>query len=119
MEDRIQINGKWYVREEQPIKIDIIQFQGMLTESDEYCFKATRTERDDTGEYYEGVDIEFTDKRVQPWRTEYWDNDIWLNGVLEDDTDVLHCLREEIRMSPIGISELKAFIKVLKEKKWL
>ena len=119
MEDRIQINGKWYVREEQPIEIDIIQFQGMLTESDEYCFKATRTERDDTGEYYKGVDIEFTDKRVQPWRTEYWDNDIWLNGVLEDDTDALHCLRKEIRMSPIGISELKAFIKVLKEEKWL
>lgn len=122
MEDRIQINGAWYVREQEAalpeVKIDIIRSESRTIESDKYCFDAIRLERSDApGTYFEGIDIEFTDKREKPWKEDYWDNDAWMKGVLINDPESLENLRESV--CPQGEAEFKAFLKVLKEDGWL
>ena len=120
MKDRIQIDGVWYVREQQEpeVEINITRFKGMVTESDKYCFEATKLKHGDVpGRYYDGCDIEFTDKRGEPWKTDLWDNNAWMRGVLINDPVSLEHLRESV--CPQGEAELKAFLKVLKEEGWL
>lgn len=120
MEDRIQVNGVWYVREqEEPeVEIDVIRTEGRTTESDKYCFEATRIERKDVpGTYYDGIDIKFTDKREKPWKDDYWDNDAWLRGVLENNPESIGHLKDSVCLQ--GEAEFKAFLKVLKEDGWL
>ena len=119
MQNRIQIDGVWYIREQQEpeVQLDITRFKGMVTESDKYCFEATLIKDDDVpGKYYDGVDMEFTDKRSKPWKTDSWDNNTWMNGVLDNDPE---SLSELDHLCPQGIAELKAFLKVLKEEGWL
>ena len=119
MQDRIQIDGVWYVREQQEpeVEINIIRSESRIIESDKYCFNASRLERSDApGTYYDGIDIEFTDKRSKPWKTDSWDNNAWMHGVLDNDPESLSALDH---LCPQGIAELKAFLKVLKEEGWL
>ena len=63
------------------------------------------------------VDIEFTDKRVKPWKTDLWDNNAWMRGILINDPVSLEHLRESV--CPQGEAELKAFLTKLKEEEWL
>ena len=118
MQNRIQIDGVWYVREQEPeVQLNITRFKGMVTESDKYCFEANRIQKTEwPPEYYDGVDIEFTDKRSKPWKTEQWDNDAWIKGVLDNNPESLSELNN---LCPQGIAEFKAFLKVLKEEEWL
>ena len=119
MQNRIQIDGVWYVREQQEpeVQLDITRFEGMVTESDKYCFEANRTQKTVCPpEYYDNIDIEFTDKRSKPWKTDSWDNNTWMNGVLDNNPESLKSLNY---ICPQGIAELKAFLKVLKEEEWL
>ncbi len=103
---------------EPEVEINITRFKGMVTESDKYCFEATKLKDDDVpGMYYDSVDIEFTDKRVKPWKTDHWDNPTWMRGVLTNDPESLADLRESV--CPQGEAEFKAFLKVLKEEGWL
>ena len=117
MQDRIQIDGVWYVREQEPeVQLNITRFKGMVTESDKYCFEANRIQKTEwPPEYYDGVDIEFTDKRSKPWKTDNWDNNAWMEGILDNNPEPLKLLD----LCPQGIAELKAFLKVLKEEEWL
>ena len=102
---------------EPEVEINITRFKGMVTESDKYCFEATLIKDDKVpGKYYDGVDIEFTDKRSQPWKTDHWDNDAWMKGILDNNPEPLKLLDN---ICPQGIAELKAFLKVLKEEGWL
>jgi hypothetical protein len=102
---------------EPEVEINITRFKGMVTESDKYCFEATKIKHGDVpGRYYDGVDIEFTDKRSQPWKTDHWDNNAWMNGILDNNPEPLKLLDN---ICPQGIAELKAFLKVLKEEGWL
>lgn len=119
MQNRIQIDGVWYVREQQEpeVQLSITRFEGMVTESDKYCFEANRTQKTVCPpEYYDDIDIEFTDKRSKPWKTDSWDNNAWMRGVLDNDPESLKSLNY---ICPQGIAELKAFLKVLKEEEWL
>ena len=103
---------------EPEVEINITRFKGMVTESDKYCFEATLIKDDKVpGKYYDGVDIEFTDKRSQPWETGHWDSNAWMRGVLTNDPESLAGLRESV--CPQGKAEFKAFLKVLKEEGWL
>lgn len=117
MQNRIQIDGVWYVREQEPeVQLNITRFKGMVTESDKYCFEANRIQKTEwPPEYYDGVDIEFTDKRSKPWKTDNWDNNAWMEGILDNNPEPLKLLD----LCPQGIAELKAFLKVLKEEEWL
>ena len=119
MQNRIQIDGVWYVREQQEpeVQLDITRFKGMVTESDKYCFEATKIKDGSVpGKYYDGCDIEFTDKRVKPWKTDLWDNNAWMRGVLDNNPE---SLAELEHLCPQGEAELKAFLKVLKEEGWI
>ena len=119
MQNRIQIDGVWYVREQQEpeVQLSITRFKGMVTESDKYCFEAALIKDDDVpGKYYDGVDIEFTDKRSRPWKVEQWENNTWMNGVLDNNPE---SLSELDHICSQGIAEFKAFLKVLKKEGWL
>lgn len=122
MEYRIQVNGVWYVREQEDttpeVEINIIRTEARTIESDKYVFEAVRLERSDApGTYFDGIDINFTDKRERPWKEEYWDNNAWMRGVLINDPESLENLRESVCLQ--GEAELKAFLKELKEEGWL
>ncbi len=114
--ERIQINGVWYVQEEQPIQLDIAEFIGLVYENDKYCFEATQLVKN-KDEYYPGVDVEFIDKRTKPWKEEYWDNESWLIGVYENNPESMPEARES--MCEEGIKVFQAFIKVLIDKGWI
>ena len=114
---RIQINGVWYVREDQaqenPIELDPIKFEGVVVENNEFCFEATRI---DSGDPYDDINIKFTDKRIKPWKEENWDNNIWMKGVLNNEPVSFEELPD---MGSDGIRFLKAFLQYLTDKKWL
>ena len=117
--DRIQIKGVWYVKEDQqqedPIKLDIVNYHGCVVENDEFCIEATKTLKDDGG-YYGWLDIKFTDKRSKPWKEEDWDHIGWMNGVLNNNPE---SLKELPDIGPKGVKYLQAFLKHLKDKEWL
>lgn len=128
MENKIQINGVWYVREdsisktqpENSIHIDSTMSQHLIFETDECCFNVSRIYRDDEETFYDGVSIEFTDKRPadrEDWKEEYWDNDTWMIGVLQNDEGSLKEARESL--SNKGISELKYVIRQLIKRGWI
>ena len=126
MENRIKIGDEWYVKEssinktEDSIHIDATMSQHIIFETDECCFNVSRIYRDDEETFYDDVSIEFTDKRPadrEDWKTEYWDNNTWMIGVLADDEIALNGARESL--SKQGISELKYVIRQLINKGWI
>ena len=123
MEDRIQLNGEWYVREqsnpepELDITDNIIRFRGILHESDKYVFEATIIRKPGSEFEYYDCDIKFKDKRTRPWIEDFWDNPTWVKGVLNNNPESLEELRKTV--CPQGEAEFKAFLKVLKQEGWL
>jgi hypothetical protein len=125
MEDRIQINGVWYKREEDLVEEtestfwDVTTYIGKVAESKLYVFKAEKIYRDENGGgFLSGVDIEFTDKRILgEWIEDLWDNDTWMRGVLNDDPDALKELRKSVCEQ--GEKEFKEFLTMLQEEGWL
>lgn len=122
MEDRIQVNGVWYVREQEDttpeVEINIMRSEARSIESDKYFFEAIRLERSDApGTYFEDIDIKFTDKRERPWKEDYWDNNAWFRGVLINDPESMKHLRESVCLQ--GEAEFKAFLKELKQEGWI
>jgi hypothetical protein len=123
MEDRIQINGEWYVKESttesQPVELDLSYFLSCIHETKNYVFEAIRTYDDyEKGKFFSNfLDIEFTDKRTEPWKTDTWDNSTWLLGVHHNDKSALADAFE--LMDGEGVRELKNFIRELINKGWL
>jgi hypothetical protein len=130
MENRIQINGVWYVKEDQTpttavsYEIDedkLTYSQSCVYENDKYCFEAKRLFKNyDSDEIYTDiVDIEFTDKRGSKgnWITEHWDGMGWFNGVLERNHGSIETARESMCFE--GVETFISFLKILKNKGWL
>jgi hypothetical protein len=130
MENRIQINGVWYVMEtpehKNPISYEIDEdkltySQSCVYENEKYCFEATRIFQDyDLGKFYTDIlDIEFTDKRggKGKWVIEKWDNLLWFDGILERDEYLIESIGK--LMCHEGIETLISFLKILKNKGWL
>ena len=127
MESRIKIGDEWYVKEstltpsqpEDSIHIDSTMSQHLIFETDDYCFNVSRIYRDDEETFYDDVSIEFTDKRPmqEDWKTEYWDNNRWLIGILQNDEESLKEARESL--SEKGIFELKYVVRQLVNKGWI
>ncbi len=119
--NRIQIDGVWYVKEniikKPTIELEITKFEGYVVENRDYCFEATRIFKDD-GTPYEGVDIEVTTKKGKrkDWTTDHWDNNAWMIGILENDKDAW---KELPKMSQDNILFLQTFLQFLKDKNWL
>lgn len=118
--DRIEINGFWYVKEdtiskEEDIELNPIHSEEITVENSDFCFIASRMFKDDKESYYD-VDIKFTDKRVKIWKEEYWDNILFIKGVLENDPVFLKELPD---FTASQIKYFKAFLQYLKDKNWL
>ncbi len=118
--DRIQINGVWYVREDQAyqesIQLDPTNYHGCVVENDEFVIKATKLYDESGDRYYDALDIKFTDKRHKPWKEETWDNNKWMNDVLNN---VPTSLADITNIGPNGVQFIRAFLKHLKNKEWL
>jgi hypothetical protein len=117
-QDRIQVNGVWYVRETAalaPIELDPTEFEGIVIEDNKFCFEATRIRRD-SGGFYDDIDMKFTDKRVKPWKEEYWDSSAWIKGILNNNPD---SHKELPDIGSEGIRFLQAFLQLLTDKGWL
>ena len=120
-ENRIQINGEWYVKEstitDKKVEIedsDITRFEGAVYENENYCWEATKIYRND-GTLYEGVTIKFTVKITG--KIEYWDNDDWMVRVHENEAAAMETARES--MNDEGVAHFQAFLGKLVEMFWL
>ncbi len=133
MEDRIQINGVWYVKADsyvdKPIPTisvslfdedGIIYNQNCMFETADFIFRAVvLIDGDGELKYKNSLYIEFIDKRPEPWKEEHWDNPTWLNGVILNNTDSIKVL-EELKMSPSAIATFRDFLIYIRdEKEWL
>ena len=131
MENRIEINGVWYVREDAiDDPLDYLEDEEMnLTfseeccyETDKYCFVASRIRKDGGDEFYPDISITFTDKRRgdrDTWKEEYWDNNNWFKGIIEEDPESIKSLNEETELCSQGKRQFKEFLNRLVEEKWL
>jgi hypothetical protein len=132
MEDRIQINGVWYKREEEsqsdatvlvPLnREDVTACKTLTHETKDFCFTAIKLEKDgpfEEGEFYDDIDLEFTDKRVKPWKEELWDNMNWIRGVLQDNPESIKHLYTENNMTESDVSKLRSFLLFLSMRGWL
>ena len=121
MENRIQINGVLYVREDisqqEEKDIQVYYAKTCTHENDDYCWEATKLMKDDGISYYPDIDIKFTDKRIKPWKEEHWDNNTWMVGVMNNDPDSMEDARES--MCDEGVKTFKLFLKKLEEEEWL
>ncbi len=118
--DRIEINGVWYVKEDQQqeelIQLDPTNYHGCVVENDEFCIEATKLYDEAGDRCYDALDIKFVDKRSKPWKEDNWDHPAWMRGVLNNNPESLNELPD---IGPKGIKFLQAFLKHLKDKEWL
>ena len=139
MEDRIQINGTWYVREQPDAELeaalhpsrkeikplsreDVTGFKGFVYETDKFCYEATIIAKSglfEEGEYHDNIDIKFTDKRIKPWVEDHWDSMAWFKGVSENNPDSINSLINENEMEAEDILEFRSFLAFLKQQGWL
>ena len=131
MEDRIEVNGVWYIKEDVAAskfeKVTIselepgIRYDGFVFESNLYAFDCTRIYDEDGNLYKDGnVSIKFTDKSVVNAIKEYqehWDNVDWMNGIIENEVEAIEEAMESL--CPQGFVELKEVLSVLRVAAWI
>ena len=131
MEDRIEINGVWYIKEDVATskfeKVTIsqlepgIKYDGFVFESNLYAFDCTRIYDEDGNLYKDGtVSIKFTDKSVVHDITEYqehWDNINWMCGILENEAEAIEEAMESLCSQ--GLAELKEVLATLRVAAWI
>ena len=118
--DRIKINDFWYVKEDKPTKLDLTEkdvtfSKSCVYETGDYCWEAVMLSKDNGENFYPDLEIEFTDKKLKT--TEYWDNFIWLNKVLDGSKEEIEEAKKD--MSDKGLEDFTAFLKFLKKENWL
>jgi hypothetical protein len=118
---RIQIDGIWYglvpIGQLEP-ELDFTFSHSCHVETDEYCFEAIRICLDEsTDDFYQDIDIKFTDKREKPWKDEVWDGNLWFNNLADGDWDAINQALEV--MCQEGLATFTAFLKKLREIGWL
>jgi hypothetical protein len=128
--ERVQINGEWYVKESsiqenpngQEINLDLkpTHTESLIIESSNYCFECVRCYKDNDVDFYDGIDIEFTDKRParrEDWIIENWDNMSWIKGVWKNDPESMKILKETLDAQ--GIKEFRFLLSELIIREWL
>ena len=135
MEDRIEINGVWYAKEEELDTVEYVKptisqlepgvrYDGFVFESDVYAFDCTRIYDEDGNLYKDGnVCIKFTDKYKgegdqKEWGiNEIWDNADWMCGILENEVEAIDEAMESLCSQ--GLIELKEVLSTLRIAAWL
>ena len=128
MEDRIQVNGVWYVRETDAIpdplrmttidEFDVTRSLRRVWENDDWAFEASillapdGTDLEDTwGDCWIMLTIKHTDKEHSS------DNPRWMLGVLEGDP--LSMEEANKMMTSEGIRLFRGFLSLLIKNGWL
>lgn len=122
MEDRIEINGVWYIREdlvessESNSDLEITDFLGSVCETDDYSWEASKIYRDiESNEFYnDDINIKFYDKKLK--EEEYWDNCQWMRNLLNGDKETIDTARKNMSMK--GVQDFIKFLKILKKRGW-
>jgi len=119
-EDRIQINGTWYVKEEMPTQTEpqyLIYTQQCLLELDYCMFEAIRIYSDYNNNvfYGSGVDIKYTNKQTKV--EDCWDNNEWMKRLYDGDRETFNEASDTL--NKFEIEQLRMFIGTLIENKWL
>lgn len=112
-QDRININGVWYVREDVQKLPDVSEecyyYEVYAYETKNYAYEAHKTNLECV--------IEYTDKTTErPWKEEWWDNASFFHGVLNNNPEALEDLSD---MSKEDIENLQSFLQFLKQKQWI
>lgn len=119
-EDRIQINGIWYVKEEEPCQTepqDLTYTQQCFLELDSCMFEASRMYSDYNNEIFlkNSVDITYTNKITK--EVDHWDNNQWMKRLFDGEREALNEISHMLNKSEIA--QLKVFIGTLIENNWL
>ncbi len=120
MEERIQINGTWYVKEQPDAvvkerQVEVFEYKCLMYEDSIFCFTAT-IDLADNGK----LDfIEVTNKRFTPWKEETWDHLGFFRGCLERNSDSLSTLTSESGFGDDDVENFIAFLKEIKKRNWL
>jgi hypothetical protein len=131
MEERIQVNGVWYVREIPEREIPEVEIEDKaitvsmerIWESSEWCFIATvimKNNAETLDDHYPDPYIKITDKRPadrEDWIEDDVDNPIFMFGVLEGNPDSMKDANEMFDKQ--GLEEFKAFLRYLIKVGWL
>jgi hypothetical protein len=126
MEERIQINGVWYVKEQpdaklEPQSVDVTHTQSIIYEDQDYCFEATITIDPETGQplYDEiGMDVKVTDKtNGKPWIELYWDHGGFFRGCYERNPESIESLKQSL--NDAGVENFIAFLQHTMDAGWL
>ena len=126
-QERIQINGEWYVKETTITPVisielsDLTFTQECIYDTGDYLWIASKIARTHPTpelvgiDYYEGINIKFTNKNTG--EEEYWDNDKWILGVYHNDKESIRIAKE--LMSIKGIEIFRQYLKSLIMIGWL
>jgi hypothetical protein len=126
MEERIQVNGVWYVRETPETEIEdkeITVSMERIWESSEWCFIATVIMKDDAetlDDHYPDPYIKITDKRSddrEDWVEDEIDNPLFMWNVLEGESNSIAIANEMFDKQ--GLEEFRAFLLHLIKVGWL
>jgi hypothetical protein len=126
MEDRIQINGVWYVKEQpdpkpEPHSVEVAHYQSIVYEDSDYCFTARMLIDPETQQpkyTIIGMDIEVVDKtKGKDWTTEYWDSEFFLRGCYERNPESIETLKESL--NDTGVENFIAFLQHTVDNGWL
>ena len=96
--------------------LDLAQFSGIVFENEKYCIEATILAKQDGSIIKGEVDVEFTGKRISPWKVERWDNPLWMLAVHEGQKE---SIKEIEHLDLPGIRCVRGFIGKLIQKGWL
>jgi hypothetical protein len=123
MEDRIQINGVWYVKEQpdpkpEPHSVEVAHYQSIVYEDSDYCFTARMLIDPETQQPKYTMDIEVVDKtKGKDWTTEYWDSEFFLRGCYERNPESIETLKESL--NDTGVENFIAFLQHTVDNGWL
>ena len=100
----------------EDLDLDLTQFSGIVFENEKYCIEATILAKQDGSIIKGEVEVEFTDKRISPWKVERWDNPLWMLAVHEGQKE---SIKEIEHLDLTGIRCVRGFIGKLIQKGWL
>ena len=116
MEERIEVNGVWYVKEKAlEEELFISEFDGIVYENDLFSLEVTRL-KDEDGTPTESILMEYTSK-AQPHIKEGWDNVDWMIGVYRNSPVSIRQLYP--LMGEERIKQIQSIIGTLIEKGWI